>query len=177
MKRILPLLFLFIFASCGQVKKIGSKMFDQKTSPAQRQFSTSGAEFDAYIAQFEAEGKTRLDDPTFTVGDIPINFGNAEGFAGICISYKDGSKEIIIDRDAWKSKSGSYAAIIIYHELGHCRLGHDHDDRVVEYNQQQIKTSIMNSVLLAPLAFDDFKDGYLTELYTKDRTLLLNALN
>lgn len=173
--KLLPLCFLLIFVSCGEVRKVRHKLFDQKTSSESRQYASTNPVFAPYIAEFEAQGKTRLNDPNFSIGDIPVNFGDTESYAGLCITYSDGKKEILIDEESWNDLN--FDEVTLYHELGHCRLGHDHDDRVVEIGKITIGTSVMNSVLISPVIFNKHKEDYLHELFTKDRDAILNALN
>jgi len=62
--------------------------------------------------------------------DIGAYVENIEkrGTLGQCKSYSDGSKQIVIDQPFWNSASELEREYVVFHELGHCLLGRDHDD-------------------------------------------------
>ena len=68
-----------------------------------RKFNTTNPVFDKYIARFEKIGKIYTKDQYFHIGDIPVNFGDTENplYDGVCFSYANGEKEIIIKKSWW----------------------------------------------------------------------------
>ena len=97
MKRVIQFLLVLAVGSCSAI----SDFVENKRGG--RKFSSSDPSFDMYIARFEEVGKKYTEDPYFQVGDIPINFGDTENpmFDGVCFSYANGDKEIIIKKSWW----------------------------------------------------------------------------
>lgn len=137
---------------------------------AVRQFATTNPVFSEYVQEFEQRGRIIMNDGSFTVGDIPINFGDTENdsFQGVCFEYPDGTKEVIIRQSWWNGASDEYRESLVFHELGHCRLGRDHLDDVRAVGNGTHKVSMMNSIIVAPQNYKDHKDGYHKELFTYD---------
>lgn len=69
--------------------------------------------------------------------DISAYVENIEsrGTLGQCKSYSDGSKQVVIDQQFWNRSSDIEREYIVFHELGHCILGRDHDDSKDESGQ------------------------------------------
>lgn len=158
-------LFIIIagLSSCGL-----PFLTDVRDSGETRQFSTSNPAFDSYKAKFEQEGRARLGQPGFVIGDIPINFGDTEGpyNQGLCIKYSDGTREIIIREAWWETQGESYRESLIFHELGHCRLDRDHHNDETNVGNNSVKSSMMNQYIVAPAIYDPHRDAYLQELFT-----------
>jgi len=165
---------LFLFASCGNILK---NDVVNKTSST-RQHTTTAAAFKPYVEKFEAYGKSELGSESFKVGDVPINFGDTENddFDGVCFTYPNGDKEIIIKKSWWDRNSETQREILILHELGHCQLGRTHDEQKAEVDGKEVPVTIMNSTIPLSSHYKDYKDGYLNELYTHGKTKMLNAL-
>ena len=143
--------------SCG-------KQFNRQS----RRFQKSNPVFNEYIDKFEVHGRIYLKDANFKVGNIPINFLDPEesSVQGICTQYSDGSKEIIIRKEWWEQVSKKYHESLIFHELGHCRLGRDHlDEEYEDSDKTAYKLSLMNGVLVVPGEFEKFESAYLRELF------------
>lgn len=72
---------------------------------------------------------------------IPANFEKQDGNAvGMCLEWSNGTREIHIDPDYW-NKVGEYGREeLVFHELGHCALGLEHDNTLLDSG---IPTSIM----------------------------------
>ncbi len=154
----------FLFTSCG-------KQFQQES----RRFKASNPVFNPYIEKFEAHGRKYLGDPSFKVGNIPINFYDPDEATvqGICTQYGDGTKEIIIRQKWWEEGGGKnekYRESLIFHELGHCRLARNHHDGTYQSEGDQNsnethKLSLMNGILVVPGEFEQFEAAYLRELF------------
>jgi len=164
--------FIFLFStSCGKFKAS-----DHKKGIGGRQFNSTDAVFNEYIINFEKHAIRLGLGSGFKVGDIPINFGDAKGHSAICISYQNGQHEVLIDRSAWKIVKNR--EIIVFHELGHCKLELDHDDHKLKLANGSFKTSVMNSQLLSwrLYLFNDYNEGFLQDLFLKDRSLIVKEM-
>ncbi len=175
MKPIFSILFsLFFLASCGNVLKK-----DVVNKDSKRQYASTNAAFKPYVDKFEAYGKKELASDNFTVSDVPINFGDTENeaFDGVCFTYTNGDKEIIIKKEWWDKNSETQREILILHELGHCSLGRTHDEEKAQVDGKAIPVTIMNSTIPLSSQYKDYKEGYLSELYTHGKEKMISALS
>lgn len=165
-----------LLTSCGIPLPL-QKDLVVKDINAVRQFSTTDPAFTKYVQEFEHRGRVTMNDGSFSVGDIPVNFGDTENpnFQGVCFEYPDGTKEVIVKRSWWSAVSEEYRESLIFHELGHCRLGRDHDDTVWENGDEVHKKSMMHSIIVSPNVYKDHKEGYHKELFTYDTLELLQV--
>ena len=137
--------------------------------------------FGQYLARFEEVGRAFTKNPEFQIGDIPVCFGDTENprFDGVCFSYASGKKEIVIKKSWWDQHSAQdengkedYSLIresLIFHELGHCRLGRKHDETLLpipEGAQIEIKKSMMSHNIVSAEHYRKYKNGYWEELFT-----------
>lgn len=74
--------------------------------------------------------------------DVPISFRSpsVSGRIGECSSENSG---IRIDADAWSQLDDKTRELLIWHELGHCLVGRDHDTKWISHEGQRIPRSIM----------------------------------
>lgn len=123
------------------------------------------AELQTYFDQFVAEAAAR--DQTIDVEALQIS-GYVEqieerGTLGQCKSYADGSKTVVIDQFYWRTASDEERQYVVFHELGHCALGRDHDNST---SPDGICSSIMQSGI-----------GVCESIFDEDnRTVLLDEL-
>lgn len=173
---LLTLTVLFINA-CGVPLSLRNDR-RQKTDES-RQFATTDSAFATYVATFEQQGAQKTGNPDFRIGDIPINFGDTENphFQGVCFEYSDGTKEIIIQKNWWDNVDQSYRESLLFHELGHCRLGREHDNTLVPSNDGDKKLSMMSAVIVNSNEYSANRDAYLTELFTQNVNSLLSAFS
>jgi hypothetical protein len=173
LRLILTITFMLAFTSCG--KLLGN---DHVNKDAKRQYSTTNSVFNSYIATYEAQGKAQLKTDNFNVGDIPINFGDTEDdkYDGVCFTYPNGDKEIIIKKSWWDKTSETQKELMIFHELGHCHLGRTHDEQVVNHEGRDIPVTIMNPTIPLSSWYNEYKDGYITEFFTYEKAKMLSAL-
>ena len=174
LKTLSAILVLILCTSCGLTGR-----FDKVKKPSGyiRQFSTSNEIFDTYVKKFEDHAKIKTGNMNYKVIDIPINFGDTENdqFVGVCFTYSDGKKEIIIKADWWNRVSTSSKESLIFHELGHCALDRDHNEDVIENtNGEVIRASIMHPAIVSAQHYSHFYDGYIHELFTSDIGILSN---
>lgn len=173
MKQILILLSLFLISSCGLPIIEDLVKRDQET----RKHNTTNPVFNSYIKSFEAAGSKN--GVSVSASNVPVNFGDTENpnHRGICATYQDGSKEIIIQKSWWNAQPEDFKESLIYHELGHCVLGRDHDDHTVNIAGQIYKTSMMNTTIISPIHYSPNKDNYHNELFTNQSTSLVTGLS
>lgn len=178
-KIVTLLLFLttLVLTSCGIPLPL-QKDLVIKDLNAVRQFATTDSTFASYVQEFELRGRIITNDGSFSVGDIPINFGDTENesFQGVCFEYPDGTKEVIVRRSWWDAVDEDYRESLLFHELGHCRLGRDHLDDVRSSSTETHKISMMNSIIIGPQKYKSYKEEYQRELYTFDTTELFQSL-
>lgn len=173
MKKLLVLMAItVIFASCGMpIKKHAQE------STGTRLFATTDSVFSEYISKFEQEGKKYYGND-FKVGDIPVNFGDTGNpdFDGVCIMYSNGTREVLIKKEWWDNRGVTSKEMMIFHELGHCRLDKDHDNETVPVEHGTVKVSLMNSVLPSATTYIQYKAGYLAELFQSTKEVLKNLV-
>lgn len=144
MKRLLPLLLL---ASCGRSTE---DFLNVNNSPIKR--SKSDSTFNSFVEAFSKE---------FNVGvKVPVIFKNIDvRYAGVCLKYSNGYREIQINPTHWKNYSIEQREQLIYHELGHCVLNRGHNDRLMETNTN-CPDSIMRSYMFS---INEINNCYLPE--------------
>ncbi|WP_127717100.1 hypothetical protein [Halobacteriovorax sp. HLS] len=174
MKQLLLMTFLLLtFTGCG----VASQKHIQHISGT-RQFASSDSTFKPYTDSFTSNARKYLNQPSFNIGDIPVNFGDTsnENFDGVCNSYSDGTKEVIIKKSWWDKASSYQREVMIYHELGHCSLNREHDSEILSKDSYSVKGSIMNPVIPGSAHYVQYKTSYLTELFTYNKAPLQSAV-
>ena len=184
-----PELILLLAALYGPLASCSAVTDFVVNKQGTRKFDTSDPVFDKYVARFEELGRYHTQKPFFIVGDIPINFGDTENpnYDGVCFSYANGEKEIIIKKSWWdkqeksdkdkEDSKGGYSLIresLLFHELGHCRLGRKHEERMVYGN---VKRSMMSPNVVNSNDYRRYKEGYWEELFTGSTDKLLESLD
>lgn len=82
------------------------------------------------------------------VSYIPATFQKQDGpTIGMCLIWSNGYKEIQIDPDHWATASDFGREELVFHELGHCALGLDH-------NANHLDSGIPESIMF-PYAFGE----------------------
>lgn len=88
------------------------------------------AELQVYIDLFTSEAMER--DVQIDVSEINLGayIKNIEenGTIGQCISYSDGTKDIVIDERNWNRLDELEKEYVVFHELGHCVLNRSHNN-------------------------------------------------
>jgi hypothetical protein len=97
--------------------------------------------FATYIRSFEREFGVKVEVPS-AFGVLTEDRVGGCYYTGIANSR---ANNIVIDRKAWREYNEGGREQLIYHELGHCVLGLDHDDTVGEISGIIFPISIMNS--------------------------------
>lgn len=98
----------------------------------------------SYFSAFEAEAKERGKSIDLAAEGITavLDGIDEEHVAGVCQYNFRSENHIIIDSEFWENASTLFREMIIFHELGHCSLGQDHREDVVQGN---LCASIMRS--------------------------------
>lgn len=177
MKAIVCLTLILTFAGCGMPFG-GKKDFVRVEGVNTKRHGSTDPVFSSYVEQFEEKAKKETSNQNFKVGDIPINFGDTTdpSYDGVCLVYDDGTKEVIIKKSWWENRNLVSRRVMIFHELGHCRLGRKHDSSTVEVDGKQVKTSIMHPEIPDDTTFGMNQEGYLTELFTQSKNRLYSIL-
>lgn len=177
MKTIVCLISMLIFMGCGM--PIGEKKdFVRVEGVTTKRHSSTDPVFSSYVKQFEDQAKQETSNKNFEVGDIPVNFGDTTKpeYDGVCLIYDDGTKEVVIKKSWWEKANLVSRRVMVFHELGHCRLGRKHDSSTVEVDGEKVKTSIMHPQIPDHNTFGMNEEGYLTELFTQSKDRLYGIL-
>jgi hypothetical protein len=172
-------MILFAFMAITLFSSCGLKLKDHNQKEGTREVDTTDPAFNSYVQKFESKGKTQTGDSNFQVGDIPINFkelGSGD-VQGVCNEYTDGTKEILIKKSWWDSVDEGFRESLLFHELGHCRLGRTHNDDMIQVGSNQYKASLMHSYIVESPDYTLHQNDYFRELFTQDRTTLVNSLS
>lgn len=143
--KINKLVFLFlIFSGCGN-------------SNSQTNATLSLGEFNPYYNSFVTLAS--MYHKALPHHGLIIKFSKLTGsILGQCTM----STNIIeIDYTAWPNLSSIEKKLLLYHEMGHCLLGREHNNVVT--NKRPV--SIMNAYLLSEVYFNTNPKGYLQELF------------
>lgn len=133
-----------------------------------RKHNTTNQEFQRYVDQFKLDHETVLGSSVSF--DVPINFESLtkSNTTAECRTYPNGTKEIYVSKTAWESLDAYDRMGMIYHELGHCVLGRDHDNEYINLK----KASIMNeNIWLTIGPSEENNQKYIYELFTSDKTI------
>lgn len=83
---------------------------------------------------------------------------------GQCFRNENRPRKVIVDETYWNGASQLNKEFLIFHELGHCFLDRDHDDR---FDENGVCLSIMHSTPQACKGelSEENKEAYLDELF------------
>lgn len=158
----------------------GSKFQDfESTDP---EFLPYLSQFEAYSLQYAPEiGLIDAHNVMVNFYDRPFEKGSPfEGKLAICFNSETlSSNQIYVNRHSWVDLDDLEKELLIFHELGHCKLGRDHHDAV---NSCGHNLSIMSTYLINGNFYRQFKKELLTELFKRDqkvleKKILLNSSN
>lgn len=118
-----------------------------------------------YIAPEVAPYVQRFDSEVAPVGNVTVEFDTLPaGVAGIC--YESWlSARVAVDKAEWDALNDGGKEQLVFHELGHCVLGLNHERSLVASSYGSIEASIM-----APEVFGDwphyhaYRDEYVAAL-------------
>lgn len=113
-------------------------------------------ELSEYAMRFEREMGV-------TTEGINMGFGSLKSpSVGLC-SIKNGEVRITIDRAFWDTIGEEQREHLMYHELGHCAMGLDHDNSIMGNNCPK---SMMYPYLFVN-CYLNHRDYYISELRSK----------
>lgn len=195
------LIFSLLIVGCGKGGQ-STKYSPPKSPEYSPLFIDTDPEFNLFIMEFSHQYSLNNGSP-FS-GEMPaINFYDLDELpylsnlainiskhfnhsgstmAGVCLSYPNGKREILIDTQIWDLIDQGVGCFgncferkqaLIFHELGHCVLDRDHkDDKHEGYN-----LSIMNSVLIRQNDVVRWESDYFQELFTNNHSNIINSIN
>lgn len=153
MKHLICLILCSFFVACGQGFEKDPAIVDAELLP--------------YSKRFEQEIGV-------STTDISIVFDNLDDdTVGLCI-IRPGGNKIIIDLKFWQKSKAHIREEVMYHELGHCAMGLDHDKSVFNNNcpKSIMYPYVMDSCYL------DYPNFYKEELRSKkENTNLANNIS
>jgi hypothetical protein len=162
---------LLLSVSCGT--PMGADMIYESTSSI-RQYHVTNEDLIPYVNRFKEKYLEHGGALVVKIEDIPVNFGDTGTKVGVCLIYTNGEREVLVDLAWWDNQSSRRRELLIFHELGHCALGRDHQDRKVEGSDYS--SSIMNSVLMSERHYQKFLSPYQFELFTWNGDTLEGAV-
>ena len=97
-----------------------------------------------YLTTFLEEAALRGLDMEPEMTNLEAYFTDIEGagVVGQCQTFSDGSADLLIEKNYWRSINSMKKEFLIFHELGHCVLGRSHLDTS---DENGFCTSIMQS--------------------------------
>lgn len=123
-------------------------------------------EIETFYKVFEEEAYNRGVDLSIDEFDLhtELTFIDDSNTIGFCRIYADGDQEIVLDQVYWDNASDNEKEYLLFHELGHCVLGRDHNN---SENEMGTCTSIMQSGTGAcNLRYNEFnRSSLLDELF------------
>ncbi len=145
------------------------------------------AEFQPYLDSFYSEAQQRGKD--IQRGNISIHFGELpDTIAAHCVLSNSrpssGGDEVVINPTAWNAYSKQFLPereIVVFHELGHCLLGLEHEQGTLElcdernhFYYPQAPLSIMKSdAFVDPSLYADLRTYYVDQLF--DSTAVIHS--
>ena len=180
MDKYLIISFIAIFipftVSCKEADEISDIFKKRSPTPKDPRISpATDPEFYTFRDNFE-DDYSIYTGQSINTDNIPINFGDAKAYnpiaVGVCLKWEWLGqvrwKEIIIDQTFWHAIDNDGKEVLIKHELGHCALDRNHDDKTYF----GIQESLMHSQHIGSARYNISKEGYDKELYTQEKQTL-----
>lgn len=82
--------------------------------------------FDLFVSEASIHG-VEIDLSSLDIGAYVKNI-ETTGTIGQCISYSDGSNDVVVDARNWERIDEEEKEYVVFHELGHCILKKSHND-------------------------------------------------
>jgi hypothetical protein len=90
-------------------------------------FSSDNLSLAEAIKEVEQECQVKVRFPV-EVTELPEGLDSST--VGVCIVWDSGARHVFLSPTWWKFASPNARRWLVHHELGHCALGRDHDDRL-----------------------------------------------
>ncbi len=122
-------------------------------------------ELELYIQSFEYES-TRLGIP-LQITNLRAGFGNAKlaGPTAIGFCRRGRTPLIIIDQAYWNTATVMEREHLMFHELGHCILNLEHNNKMVPVGIYSIPESIMYLYMFDDNMYVPNREYYLRDLF------------
>lgn len=115
--------------------------------------------FIPYVAEFEKLGDLYAAHVSIQFGEIKQD---NEGGTILAYCYYS-TNNIVVNPKSWVTLSAHAKEILIFHELGHCVLGREHDDRL---DENKCAVTIMHSnIAPSRRCYKKKREYYLQELF------------
>lgn len=144
--------------------------------------SNTEKELRLYVSKFIEEAKAHsqvvyLNGPLagFKIDSLVLEAGIAPDshILGECQLRKGLPPKIIADFMEWERLPVEAKEMLTFHELGHCILGRQHEDAMIEVKGEQVPKSLMNSYNFSPKIYQSHRDYYLDELFSVSASRLV----
>lgn len=158
LKLILSTILSFIAVSCATVVFYTSPAIDLELQPVLDHFLEEGASRGYLFDTSKIVMK---------IGDVP-QFDPRPGVTtiGVCWNiYYDDKPFVLIDAKFWKAATYFSREAVVFHELGHCLLNREHNDKRMHANGESIPYSLMNSFAPKGLIYILNRQHYVDELF------------
>ena len=123
-----------------------------------------GMGVEAIVQTFESQGSRKLDQIVDT-GDVRIVF-IPYSTSPHCVSSSDDRPVIVLPRPLWIDLSPHEREQALFHELGHCYLGRDHDESTTEGGRMK---SVMATWLFDKRIYRRRREEYIEELFDTEK--------
>lgn len=125
----------------------------------------SVGEFQAYVKRFEDESARR--GQRVVVNDLIVRWGDLpEDKNGNCRISSFATPVITINQRVWPRLDEPRRELLLFHELGHCVLKREHDDRTILQRGRNLPDSVMHTYLLDSNVYQENREHYLDELFS-----------
>ena len=155
------LILIIVLVGCGKRDSDHSFRFSLTTDGAK--VREVDATLEPFVGSFEDEWRQKI--------AFKVAFGNLDtGSAGHCLEWTNNDKLVEIDRVYFQTLNKDQQEALVWHELGHCALGLDHDEKLVIFPDiaGAWPNSVMKSVVFSVLEAQVFvlkKSHYIKTLF------------
>jgi hypothetical protein len=114
--------------------------------------------FNKHVSKFERYYEKKV--------EVGINFGDIEDSVGLCYLL---TGNIEIDKEYWDRQDEAAREELIFHELGHCVMGKEHNEKMIG----DCPASIMYPYIM-PDCYTRHREYYIKELFDKFEPTVYN---
>jgi len=109
-----------------------------------------------YVISFEKQCNCKI--------DVNMEFSIMLRWAGYCYNFLSplDNRIVLIDSEYWEAHTDAASReVLIFHELGHCVLGRDHNLLI----KGEVPASIMFPIVFSATTYTIHRDEYIMELF------------